>query len=82
MIFIIMIIIVIVIIIIVIMNCVKVCRGGCGGKPAMWIDGNIHAREWITSAVVTFMLRELVENDSAHPDLLENLDWLDTKIIN
>merc|ERR1712142_275113 len=23
----------------------KVCRGGCGNKPAMWIDSGIHARE-------------------------------------
>ena len=29
----------------------------------------------MTSAVVTFVLKELVENDSAHPDLLENIDW-------
>jgi len=64
------------------MRLAKVCRGGCGGKPAMWIDGNIHAREWITSAVVTFMLRELVENDSAHPDLLENLDWYILPMVN
>merc|ERR1711973_616107 len=28
----------------------KVCKGGCGNKPAMWIDGGIHAREWITHA--------------------------------
>merc|ERR1712131_499737 len=39
----------------------KVCKGGCGNKPAMWIDGGIHAREWITHA--------------DHADLLENLDW-------
>ena len=53
----------------------KVCRGGCGNKPAMWIDGGIHAREWITPATAMFMLRDLVENDADHPDLLENLDW-------
>ena len=22
----------------------QVCRGGCGNKPAIWIDGGIHAR--------------------------------------
>ena len=38
-------------------------------------DGGIHAREWITAAAVTWLLQELVENDAAHPDLLENLDW-------
>jgi len=53
----------------------KVCKGGCGNKPAMWIDGGIHAREWITHAAVTWVLKELVENDADHADLLENLDW-------
>jgi len=53
----------------------KVCKGGCGNKPAMWIDSGIHAREWIAPAVGTWMLNELVENDGAHPDLTEKLDW-------
>ena len=34
----------------------KVCKGGCGNKPAMWIDSGIHAREWIAPAVSTWML--------------------------
>ena len=41
----------------------------------MWIDSGIHAREWISPAVGTWMLNELVENDSAHPELLDKLDW-------
>jgi len=57
------------------MRVIKVCKGGCGNKPAMWIDSGIHAREWISPAVGTWMLREIVENDSAHPELTEKLDW-------
>ena len=57
------------------MRILKVCRGGCGGKPAMWIDGGIHAREWISPAVATYMMMELVENDGAHSDLTAELDW-------
>ena len=53
----------------------KVCKGGCGNKPIMWIDSGIHAREWIAPAVGTWMLNELVENDAAHPELTEKLDW-------
>jgi len=53
----------------------KVCKGGCGNKPAMWIDSGIHAREWISPAVGTWMLNELVENNADHPDLLDKLDW-------
>ena len=48
---------------------------GCGSKPAMWFDGGIHAREWVSPAVATYMAMELVENDDAHPDLTKELDW-------
>jgi len=58
------------------MRIAKICKSGeCGNKPAIWIDGGIHAREWISPATVTWMLRELVENDADHPDLTENMDW-------
>lgn len=57
------------------MRVVSVCRDGCGNKSAIWIDGGIHAREWISPATVTWMLKELVENEEAHMDLLENADW-------
>ena len=57
------------------MRVAKVCKGGCGNKPAMWIDGGIHAREWISPATVMYMLMEVVEHDADHPDLTENLDW-------
>ncbi|XP_023341572.1 carboxypeptidase B [Eurytemora carolleeae] len=57
------------------MRVAKICKGGCGGKKAVWIDGGIHAREWISPATVTWMLRELVENDAEHSDLTETLDW-------
>jgi len=57
------------------MRVAKLCKGECGSKKAVWIDGGIHAREWISPATVTWMLRELVENDEAHPDLLDSLDW-------
>ena len=57
------------------MRVAKVCQGGCGNKPAMWVDGGIHAREWIAPAVNTYLLKELVENDAAHPEFTADLDW-------
>ena len=48
----------------------------------MWIDGGIHAREWISPATVTWMLKELVENDADHPDLTEKMDWYILPIVN
>ena len=32
-------------------------------------------REWVSPATVTWMLKELVENDTAHSDLTDTLDW-------
>jgi len=61
---------------------IKVCRGGCGNKPAMWYDGGIHAREWVSPATATFMAKELIENDSAHPDLTTDLDWYILPVLN
>lgn len=42
----------------------KVLRisNGKPNLPAIWIDGGIHAREWISPAVVTYLIDYLVEN--------------------
>ncbi len=41
----------------------------------MWVDAGIHAREWIAPAAAMYLAQELVENESEHPDLTEDLDW-------
>jgi len=54
----------------------KICLGGCvDSKPAMWIDAGIHGSEWIGPATAMFIVKELVENNDAHPLLTEKLDW-------
>ncbi|XP_076169353.1 carboxypeptidase B [Ptiloglossa arizonensis] len=42
----------------------KVLRisNGRQNAPALWIDGGIHAREWISPAAVTYIIDYLVEN--------------------
>jgi murein tripeptide amidase MpaA len=64
------------------MTVIKICRGGGGcdnGKPDMYIEGGIHAREWISPATVMWLIKELVEGSGAiggeHEDLVDNLNW-------
>merc|ERR1712033_45466 len=45
------------------------------GAPNIWLEAGIHAREWIAPAVSTFIVRELVEDYSEHPDYLDKINW-------
>merc|ERR1712066_286187 len=44
-------------------------------KPAIFIEGGIHAREWISPATVTFIMKQLVENHQQNQDLIDFYDW-------
>jgi hypothetical protein len=45
-------------------------------KPAIWFDSNIHAREWITSAVCLYVINELLTStDPAVMRWTEDYDW-------
>ncbi|KAF5296418.1 hypothetical protein FQR65_LT01405 [Abscondita terminalis] len=52
----------------------KISNGNPGNK-AVWIDGGIHAREWISPATVTYIINELVENWEKEPKAVHNIDW-------
>ena len=43
-------------------------------KSAVWIDGGIHAREWISPSAVTYMMNEFLENSQNYKDILDNYD--------
>ncbi|ETN58891.1 zinc carboxypeptidase [Anopheles darlingi] len=46
------------------------------GNQAIFIEANIHAREWITSATVTWILNELLTSEEPRVRYLaENYDW-------
>nr|USU81836.1 M14 metal carboxypeptidase 5 [Antheraea pernyi] len=54
-------------------------------KPAVWIDGGTHAREWIAPAVATWMLHSLVEGETksgSDMDLLEQADFYIMPVLN
>lgn len=48
------------------------------GKKAIFMDGGIHAREWISTATILYMIDQLVFNpssDSQITTLLNKFDW-------
>ncbi|XP_053692038.1 zinc carboxypeptidase-like [Sabethes cyaneus] len=46
------------------------------GNPGIFIEGGIHAREWISPATVTYILNELLTSeDKQVRNLAENYDW-------
>lgn len=48
------------------------------GKPsnkAVFIDGGIHAREWISPATVTYFINQIAENFDVESDDFKNIDW-------
>ena len=51
-------------------------------KPVVWIDGGIHAREWISPATVTYIIHELLENAGSHVDILSKYDFYVMPLIN
>jgi len=54
-----------------VMKLLKLSKGG-EGKEAIFTDGGIHAREWISPAVVTYMINELVSGRDE--DILDSVD--------
>ncbi|XP_059061112.1 carboxypeptidase B-like [Achroia grisella] len=50
-------------------------------KPVIFIDGGIHAREWISPPTVTWAIHKLLE-DVTEPDLLERFDWILIPVVN
>merc|ERR1712115_389705 len=54
----------------------KVIKVGMPGKQkkAIWIDGGIHAREWISPATVTYILELFVERSRTYANILRNYD--------
>ncbi|XP_065220168.1 carboxypeptidase B-like [Planococcus citri] len=55
------------------------------GKPnasAFWIDGGIHAREWIAVASVSYIINELVENRDSLDKELQDTDFYIVPLLN
>jgi murein tripeptide amidase MpaA len=53
------------------------------GNRAIFIESNIHAREWITSATATWIINELLNsNDVEVRRIAESYDWYIVPVLN
>lgn len=53
------------------------------GNVGIYIDANIHAREWITSATITWVLNELLTSEEPNVRFIaENYDWYIVPVAN
>ncbi|CAO1387518.1 unnamed protein product [Diamesa serratosioi] len=62
----------------------KVLRisNGNPSNKAIWIDGGIHAREWISPAATTFIIDTFSENWSEQPKDIQDIDWYFLPVMN
>ncbi|GAB0094439.1 zinc carboxypeptidase-like [Sergentomyia squamirostris] len=63
---------------------ININRGG-EDSPGVFIEANIHAREWITSASTTWIINKLLTATTAEPeikDLADNINWYIFPVVN
>lgn len=51
-------------------------------KAQIFIDGGIHAREWIAPAVALYIMNQLLENRENNKNLIDLADWLILPVVN
>lgn len=54
----------------------KLSSGGFGRKPLIFVDGGMHAREWVSQASLMYLLHRMVEDPETSREFLENVDWI------
>ena len=68
------------------LKALKIGRNRANGREnsAIWIDGGIHSREWISPATVEYIIYQLVENSTSreNQNLIENFDFYVQPILN
>jgi murein tripeptide amidase MpaA len=54
----------------------KISSGGFGRKPIFFMDGGMHAREWVSQATVVYLLHRMIEDPETSRELLQDVDWI------
>jgi len=56
------------------MKVLAITKAGAGA-PSVFLESGIHAREWVSPAVATYVVRQLVEEYADHPDYIDKINW-------
>jgi len=56
------------------LNLLRISNNLRVAKKAVWIDGGIHAREWVSPSAVTYLMHELLQNSHLYSDILNEYD--------
>ncbi|CAH2043872.1 unnamed protein product, partial [Iphiclides podalirius] len=59
----------------------KISNGNCK-NVGVWLDGGIHPREWISTAVVAYLADQLVRTFHQQPEFITNKDWYILPVVN
>ncbi|XP_038222632.1 carboxypeptidase B-like [Zerene cesonia] len=51
-------------------------------NTSVWLDASIHSREWISTAVVTYLADVIVRNFHHHSTSITNKDWYIVPVLN
>ncbi|XP_072163476.1 carboxypeptidase B-like [Diadema setosum] len=62
-------------------NALKISTGGFGTRKAVYWQGGIHAREWISPATLMYITNSLLENYGIDADVTEILNTFDFVIV-
>ncbi|XP_059617060.1 zinc carboxypeptidase-like [Phlebotomus argentipes] len=63
---------------------ININRGG-DENPGIFIEANIHAREWITSGSTVWMIKKLLtatDEEPGYKDLADNINWYIFPVVN
>ncbi|MCP9260487.1 Carboxypeptidase A1 [Dirofilaria immitis] len=64
---------------------IKIGKAAQFKKPGIWIDGGIHAREWVAPATVLYIINQLVTRYDRDPQIqrfVDEMDWFIVPVLN